>query len=74
MQFVLGYKGFALMVIGYVLHFMPKRSEDAFEESTKISLLIQAILAIAIFIVVQFKSAGVQPFIYFNLRDKHISA
>ena len=30
MQFVLGYKGvFALMVIGYVLHFMPKRSEDA---------------------------------------------
>lgn len=29
MQFVSGYKGvFALMVIGYVLHFMPKRSED----------------------------------------------
>ena len=59
---------FALMVIGYVLHFMPKRSEDVFEEIvTRSPLLIQAaILAIAIFIVVQFKSAGVQPFIYFQ--------
>jgi len=69
MQFVLGYKGvFALMVIGYVLHFMPKRSEDALRGVvTRSPLLIQAaILAIAIFIVVQFKSAGVQPFIYFQ--------
>ena len=69
MQFVLGYKGvFALMVIGYVLHFMPKRSEDALRGVvTRTPLLIQAaILAIAIFIVVQFKSAGVQPFIYFQ--------
>lgn len=69
MQFVLGYKGvFALMVIGYVLHFMPKRSEDVLREIvTRSPLLIQAaILAIAIFIVVQFKSAGVQPFIYFQ--------
>ena len=69
MQFVSGYKGvFALMVIGYVLHFMPKRSEDVLREIvTRSPLLIQAaILAIAIFIVVQFKSAGVQPFIYFQ--------
>ena len=69
MQFVLGYKGvFALMVIGYVQHFMPKRSEDALRGVvTRTPLLIQAaILAIAIFIVVQFKSAGVQPFIYFQ--------
>ena len=37
MQFVVGYKGvFVLMVVGYILHFMP------------------------------FKSAGVQPFIYFQ--------
>ena len=59
MQFVSGYKGvFALMVIGYVLHFMPKRSEDVLREIvTRSPLLIQAaILAIAIFIVVQFKS------------------
>ena len=71
MQFVLGYKGvFALMVIGYVLHFMPKRSEDALRGVvTRSPLLIQAaILAIAIFIVVQFKSAGVQPFIYSNSK------
>ena len=55
MQFVSGYKGvFALMVIGYVLHFMPKRSEDVLREIvTRSPLLIQAaILAIAIFIVV----------------------
>ncbi len=68
-QFVSGYKGvFALMVIGYVLHFMPKRSEDALRGVvTRSPLLIQAaILAIAIFVVVQFKSAGVQPFIYFQ--------
>ena len=53
------------MVIGYVLHFMPKRSEDVLREIvTRSPLLIQAaILAIAIFIVVQFKSAGVQPLI-----------
>ena len=56
------------MVIGNVLHFMPKRSEDVLREIvTRSPLLIQAaILAIAIFIVVQFKSAGVQPFIYFQ--------
>ena len=54
--------------VGYVLHFMPKRSEDALRGVvTRSPLLIQAaILAIAIFIVVQFKSAGVQPFIYFQ--------
>ena len=58
------------MVIGYVLHFMPKRSEDALRGVvTRSPLLIQAaILAIAIFIVVQFKSAGVQPFIISNSK------
>lgn len=69
MQFVTGYKGvFALMVIGYVLHFMPRSTEDALRGVvTRSPLLVQALmLAIAIFIVVQFKSAGVQPFIYFQ--------
>lgn len=68
-QFVSGYKGvFTLMIIGYALHFMPKRSEDVLRGVvTRSPLLVQAaILAIAIFIVVQFKSAGVQPFIYFQ--------
>lgn len=68
-QFVTGYKGvFALMLIGYVLHFMPKRMENALQGVvTRSPLLVQAVmLVIAIFVVVQFKSAGVQPFIYFQ--------
>lgn len=69
MQFVMGYKGvFTLMVIGYVLHFMPKSAEMALQGIvTRSPLLVQAVMmAIAVFIVVQFKSAGVQPFIYFQ--------
>lgn len=69
MQFVTGYKGvFVLMVIGYVLHFMPKSAENAVQGVvTRSPLLVQAlILAAFIFLVVQFKSAGVQPFIYFQ--------
>lgn len=69
LQFVMGYKGvFILMVVGYVLHFLPKRAETAVQGVIGRSpLLIQAlILAAAIFVVFQFKSAGVQPFIYFQ--------
>ena len=68
-QFVQGYKGVCiLMVIGYVLHFMPKRLEKGLQRMvTDSPLLVQAmLLALAIFVVVQFKSAGVQPFIYFQ--------
>ncbi|MEG1545432.1 MAG: MBOAT family protein, partial [Tannerellaceae bacterium] len=69
LQFVTGYKGvFTLMVIGYTLHFMPRRMEDVMQGLvTRSPLLVQALLlAIGVFIVVQFKSAGVQPFIYFQ--------
>lgn len=69
MQFVTGYKGvFALMLIGYVLHFMPRSAENALQGVVARSpLVVQAvILAVMVFIVVQFKSAGVQPFIYFQ--------
>ena len=68
-QFVTGYKGvFVLMIIGYVLHFMPKSAENALQGVvTRSPLLVQAvILAVMVFVVVQFKSAGVQPFIYFQ--------
>lgn len=68
-QFVTGYKGvFILMVVGYILHFMPKSAENGLQAVvTRSPLLVQAVmLAIAIFVVVQFKSAGVQPFIYFQ--------
>lgn len=68
-QFVMGYKGVCvLMVIGYILHFMPRSVENRMQTFvTRSPLLVQAVmLAIAIFVVVQFKSAGVQPFIYFQ--------
>lgn len=68
-QFVVGYKGvFILMVIGYILHFMPKSAENSLRGIvTRSPLLVQAaLLALAIFVVIQFKSAGVQPFIYFQ--------
>ncbi len=68
-QFILGYKGvFALMLLGYILHFMPKKVELAFQGVvTRSPLLLQAvILAIMVFIVIQFKSSTVQPFIYFQ--------
>lgn len=69
LQFVDGYRGvFILMVTGYVLHFMPNGAEDALRGVvTRSPLVVQAlILTAAVFVVVQFKSAGVQPFIYFQ--------
>ena len=69
LQFVSGYKGVcALMIIGYIFHFVPKRYEFRIRQYvTDASFALQALLLIVlIFIVVQFKSAGVQPFIYFQ--------
>jgi D-alanyl-lipoteichoic acid acyltransferase DltB (MBOAT superfamily) len=69
LQFLTGYKAVSfLMITGYLIHFMPKRAEVGMEQLvTKSPLLVQAaLLIIAIFIVFQVKSAGVQPFIYFQ--------
>lgn len=69
LQFISGYQTvFILMLLGYLFHFMPKRVEKELQAIVTCSpLLVQAILmAIAIFIVIQFRSAGVQPFIYFQ--------
>ncbi len=68
-QFVCGYKGvFTLMVVGYVLHFTPKSAGNALQGLlTRAPLVVEAaVLAAMIFVVVQLKSAGVQPFIYFQ--------
>ncbi len=68
-QFVTGYKGvFSLMLLGYVLHFLPKSAGNALQGLVARSpLLLQALLVAAmIFVVAQFKSIGVQPFIYFQ--------
>ncbi|MDR2388273.1 MAG: MBOAT family protein [Tannerellaceae bacterium] len=68
-QFVAGYKNvFLLMLAGYLFHFIPKRMEAGIQGLvTRSPLLLQALLlAAVIFLVVQMKSAGVQPFIYFR--------
>ena len=68
-QFVTGYSMvFSLMILGYVMHFMPRSVVNVMQQTVQRSpLVVQAImLAAAILVVVQFKSAGVQPFIYFQ--------
>ncbi len=68
-EFVVAYKAvFMLMVVGYVLHFMPREAELAAQESvTNMSLGGKAAFMIAIIVlVIQTKSAGIQPFIYFQ--------
>lgn len=68
-QFIAGYKGVViLMVIGYVLHFIPRDVELSFQEKlTTLPFVYKAAWMIVIIILVmQTKSAGVQPFIYFQ--------
>ncbi len=68
-QFISGYPSiFALLIIGYLLHFLPK----SFEKKTQnlianMPLIGQALLlTFAIWLVIQVKSAALQPFIYFK--------
>ncbi|HPI37672.1 MAG TPA: hypothetical protein PK397_06980, partial [Ignavibacteriaceae bacterium] len=57
-----------LLVFAYLMHFTP----DSWEKKTveilsKTPVLLQAVvLAVVIWFVVQFKSAELQPFIYFK--------
>lgn len=57
-----------LMVIGYLLHFIPREAELAAEETIiNMSLAGKAAFMITIIImVIQTKSSGIQPFIYFQ--------
>lgn len=69
LEFVASYKAvFMLMVVGYLLHFMPREAELAAQESiTNMSLIGKAtFMLFVIFLVIQTKSAGIQPFIYFQ--------
>ncbi len=68
-QFIAGYKGVVmLMFIGYVLHFIPREVEIRFQEKlTALPFVYKAAwMVIIIIMVMQTKSAGVQPFIYFQ--------
>jgi alginate O-acetyltransferase complex protein AlgI len=69
LQFVNGYPMIALLiVIGYMLHYIPQKWEMAWQGFvTKLPLVGKAILlVIVIWLVAQFKSADIQPFIYFQ--------
>lgn len=68
-EFIIGYKAvLSLMIIGYILHFVPKSMEQKAELAViKMPLAIKTILLVAmIILVIQTKSAGIQPFIYFQ--------
>jgi len=69
MQFVNAYPMIIiLMVIGYVLHFLPESWEKWTEKFVvKMPVIVQALLLTAmILLVIQFKFAGLQPNIYFR--------
>ncbi len=68
-QWMYSYMGaFALMVMGYVLHFLPQRWNDAPKHlMQRMPLWLQALVVIVvIFLVFQIKTSDVQPFIYFQ--------
>jgi D-alanyl-lipoteichoic acid acyltransferase DltB (MBOAT superfamily) len=68
-EFINGYSYvFSLIIIGYLLHFTPKsieiKTENLFINS---SLFVKSIFVVfVIFVLVQFKSSEIQPFIYFQ--------
>ncbi len=68
-QMVGGYAWvFILMAVGYTVHFLPARTDDFFREQvTRMGIVGQALLLVAmIWIVIQFRSSEVVPFIYFQ--------
>jgi len=68
-QFIEGYTPtFILIVVGYVLHFLPRSLENKTAEIlSKINPVFQAvILAFVIWLAAQIRSAELQPFIYFQ--------
>lgn len=68
-QLLAGYwEVFALMGLGYVLHFLPDSWERACTKTViRLPLLGKAVLMITlIYLVIQMKSSDIQPFIYFQ--------
>lgn len=68
-QLLTGYwEVFALMTLGYFLHFVPDSWEHACCRSIiRLPLLGKALLLVAlIYLVIQMKSSEIQPFIYFQ--------
>ena len=69
LQFITGYSMiFILMLIGYTIHFMPKKVDLAIQQKVICMPLWgkALLLSVAIFAVIQMKSADIVPFIYFQ--------
>lgn len=69
LQWVQGYWGVAsLMLLGFILHFLPTRLSDWSKQLvSKMPLALQALsIIIVIYIIIQIKSSEIQPFIYFQ--------
>jgi len=69
LPFIISYKAvFSFIFLGLVLHFLPQKTDNFFEKLViKSPLIIKSLLLIAvIWVVIQVKSADVQPFIYFQ--------
>ena len=56
------------MALGFVLHFLPDRWEQVAVKTTTALPLVgkAALLVLLVYVVVQMKSADIQPFIYFQ--------
>jgi len=68
-DFVKGYPYILmLMVLGYILHFIPSSIEKYTEQLVIKSPFILKVtyLLVIVFIVIQIKSSEIQPFIYFQ--------
>lgn len=68
-QFIEAYPTiFGLILFGYIIHFLPDSWEVKTKElmSKQSTLTLSLILTVVIWLVVQVKSAGMQPFIYFK--------
>lgn len=68
-QFVVAYPVvFGLIILGYILHFMPMKVEVKTQEFiTALPLPAKAaLLTLLVWLVAQFKSADIKPFIYFQ--------
>ena len=66
---IIGYSAtFMLIAGGYLLHFLPSGMNIFFQKRLQNSSIVMQslIVVIMIFIVYQFKSAEIQPFIYFR--------
>ncbi len=69
LDFISGYKSVLLvMLMGYFLHFMPHRIELKAEKAViNMPLAVKAAMMVGLIVlVIQTKSAGIQPFIYFQ--------